>query len=73
MSYYESHCITHTVVVCFKKVMWLIIMSAGLMMCISHINTSLGRFLKYESQERPSVNKKHRISFQGVHGIIARD
>ena len=36
------------------------------MMCISHISTSLGRFIKYESQERPSVNKNHKISFPTV-------
>lgn len=46
-----------------RKVLWLGIMIGGLVLCGTHMTTCINRYLRHESQERPSVNKNHKITF----------
>ena len=46
-----------------RKVIWLGVMIGGLVLCGTHMTTCINRYLRHESQERPSVNKNHKITF----------
>lgn len=38
-------------------------MLMGLYLCITHMYTNIERYLLFKSQERPSINKNHQITF----------
>ena len=41
-------------------------MLMGFYLCCTHMQSNILRYLRFQSQERPSINKNHKITFPKV-------
>ena len=46
-----------------RRAGWLCFMLMGLYLCTTHMYMNIQKYFEFKSQERPSINKKHEITF----------